>query len=136
MKMLEFESRLDPHKKLMVVLFWTNRKTVRNEGCTPFLLKKITTPDATFVQKGSKLLKLSDEIFDNLEKNIADGKSLSIEIEVGSENIETTLVGNTFTISARSSEIENEVVDKLSGELQKRYPSVCESFGPRVIPQK
>ncbi len=136
MKTLEIESGLDPRKKLMVVLFWTNRKAVRTEGCEPFLLKKIKTPDKSYTPEGTKLLKLSDEILDDLEKNIADGSPLNIEIDIGKEKIEETLEGNTITISTRKdeSEIEEEIVDKLSRELMKKYPAVCESFGPRVTP--
>lgn len=136
MKTLEIESGLDPRKKLMVVLFWTNRKAVRTEGCEPFLLKKIKTPDKSYAPEGTKLLKLSDEILDDLEKNIANGKPLNIEIDIGKEKIEETLEGNTITISTRKdeSEIEEEIVDKLSRELMKKYPAVCESFGPRVTP--
>lgn len=137
MKTLEIESGLDPRKKLMVVLFWTNRKAVRTEGCEPFLLKKITTPDETYTQKGAKLLKLSDEILHDLEKNITEGKPLIIEMNIGEEVIEETLEGNTLTITTKKdkSEIEEEVVDKLSRELIKKYPAVCESFGPRVTPR-
>lgn len=137
MKTLEIESGLDPRKKLMVVLFWTNRKAVRTEGCEPFLLKKITTPEKTYTPKGAKLLKLSDEILHDLEKNITDGKPLIIEMNIGEEVIEETLEGNTLTIITKKdkSEIEDEVVDKLSRELIKKYPAVCESFGPRVTPR-
>ncbi len=61
-------------KKLMVMLFWTNRKAVRTEGCEPFLLKKITTQDNTYTPE-DKTVKLSDEeILNDLEQNIADGK--------------------------------------------------------------
>jgi hypothetical protein len=136
MKTLEIECGLDPRKKLMVVLFWTNRKAVRTEGCEPFLLKKITTPDNTYTPDGTKLLKLSDEIINDLEKNIADGKPLNIEIDIGKEKIQETLEGNTITVSTTKdeSEIEEEIVDKLSRELLKKYPAVCDSFGPRVTP--
>lgn len=138
MKTLEIECALDPRKKLMVMLFWTNRKAVRTEGCEPFLLKKITTPDNTYTPEGTKLLKLSDEIFKDLEKNIADGKPLNIEVDIGEEKIKETLEGNTITVSTMKdeSEIEGEIVDKLSRELLKRYPAVCESFNPRITPQE
>ncbi len=58
MKTLEFESGLDPRKKLMTILFWTNRKSARTEGCAPFNLKKITTPEKTYTAEDKKLLKL------------------------------------------------------------------------------
>lgn len=137
MKTLELESGLDPRKKLMVVLFWTNRKAARTEGCAPFLIKKISTPDKTYTPEGSKLLKLSDEILDDLEKNIADDKPLDIELSIGNEIIEAKLEGNIFTVSTKvSDEIEEEIIEKLTTELKKKYPAVCESFEPRVTPQE
>ena len=135
MKTMEFESGLDPKKKLMVVLFWTNRKAARTEGCAPFKIMKIETPDKTYAPEGKKLLKLSDEILDELEQNIADEKPLYMELNIGNELIDTTLEGNTFTVSTKvSDEIEEEIIEKLQMELQKKYPTICESFTPRVTP--
>ena len=137
MKTLEFESGLDPRKKLMTILFWTNRKAARTEGCAPFTLKKIITPKNTYTAGETKLLKLTDEIMDDLEKNIEDNKPLYFEISMGEEFIEASLEGNIFSVSAqKSGEIEEEIIDKLNIELGKKYPSVCESFEPRVTPNK
>lgn len=135
MKTLEFESGLDPRKKLMIILFWTNRKAARTEGCAPFQVEKIVTPERTYTAEGRKLLKLSDEILDDLENNIEEGNPLYLEMSIGEEFIEASLEGNVFTISAKKSpEIEEEIVQKLNIELGKKYPAVCESFEPRVTP--
>ncbi len=136
MKTLEFESGLEPRKKLMVILFWTNRKAARTEGCAPFYIKKISTPDRTYTPDGNKLLKLNDEILNELEKNIAEDKPLYLELNIGNEFIEASLEGNVFTVSTKlNDEIEDEIIEKLKWELEKKYPSVCESFTPRVTPQ-
>ncbi|MDD1774968.1 MAG: hypothetical protein LUQ24_05520 [Methanobacterium sp.] len=135
MKTMEFESGLEPKKKLMVVLFWTNRKAARTEGCAPFKIMKITTQDKTYTPEGRKLLKLSDEILDELEKEIEADNPLYMELNIGNEIIEATLEGNTFTVSTQvSDEIEEEIIQKLTMELQKKYPNICESFTPRVTP--
>lgn len=137
MKTLEFESGLDPKKKLMVILFWTNRKAARTEGCAPFLLKKITTPEKTYTTSGTKLLKLNNEIMADLEKNIETNQPLIFNLEIGEEVIETSLEGDKFTISTqKSSEIEEEIIEKLNMELGKKYPNICESFTPRVTPHE
>ena len=134
---MEFESGLDPRKKLMLILFWTNRKAARTEGCAPFTLKKIITPDNTYIAGETKLLKLNDEILDDLEKNIEDCKPLYFEMMIGEEFIEVSLEGNSFSVNAqKSGEIEEEIIDKLNIELGKKYPGVCESFEPRVTPNK
>lgn len=137
MKTMEFESGLDPRKKLMVILFWTNRKAARTEGCAPFLLKKITTPEKTYTASDRKLLKLNDEIMADLEKNIENNQPLIFDLEIGEEVMEASLEGNKFTISTqKSSEIEEEIIEKLKMELEKKYPNICESFTPRVTPNE
>lgn len=58
-----------------------------------------------------------------------------MELNIGDEVIETKLEGNTFTVSTTKSDvIEEEIVEKLTTELRKKYPAVCESFEPRVTP--
>ena len=137
MKTLEFKSGLEPKKKLMVILFWTNRKSARTEGCAPFKLLEITTPEKTYQAEGNKPLKLSDEIMDDLAMNIEEENPLYFEISIGNEIIKASLEGNTYTVSTTvSPEIEEEIVEKLNMELQKKYPNICESFTPRVTPLK
>lgn len=135
MKTLEFDCELDPKRKLMITLFWTNRKAARTEGCAPFLIKKIITPENTYTPTGTKLLKLTDEIFNDLYKNIEEDKPLFFEISIGKELIEISLDGNIVTVSTqKSDEIEEEIIDKLNIELSKNRPVVCESFEPRITP--
>lgn len=136
MKTLKFESSLDSRKKLMTILFWTNRKTSRTEGCAPFLLKKIVTNGKTYTPEGKKFLKLSDNILKELIKDIDKSNPVEFEISMGNEFITEKLEGNVFSIStSESNEIEDEIIEKLEFELQKKYPSVCDSFTPRVTPQ-
>ena len=135
MKTLEFDSPLDSRKKLMTVLFWTNRKAARTEGCAPFLLKKISTEGNTYVPDEPKLLKLTDPIIDDIIKSMDENKSVKFEMQMGTEYIKTNIEGNLFSVSTEhSEEIEEEIVDKLDNELNKKFPSLCESFKPRVTP--
>lgn len=137
MKTLEFDSPLDSNKKLMTVLFWTNRKAARTEGCAPFLLKKIKTEDNTYIQEDPKLLKLNNEILDDIIDNLDNDKPVQIEIMMGTEHINAEIAGNSFTVSTEhSEEIEEEIIEKLDLELNKKYPSICDSFKPRVTPSK
>jgi hypothetical protein len=137
MKTLEFDSPLDSRKKLMTVLFWTNRKAARTEGCAPFLLKKISTEENTYVPEEPKLLKLTDPIIDDIIKTIDENKPVTVEMQMGTEYITTNIEGNQFSVNTEhSEEIEEEIVDKLDNELNKKFPSICESFKPRVTPNK
>lgn len=137
MKTLEFNSPLDSNKKLMTILFWTNRKAARTEGCAPFLLKKIKTEKNTYTQEDPKLLKLNNEMLDDILENIDNKKPVQFEIMMGTECINAEISGDTFTVNTEhSEEIEEEIIEKLDLELNKKYPSICDSFKPRVTPNK
>jgi hypothetical protein len=137
MKTLEFDSTMDSRKKLMTILFWTNRKAARTEGCAPFLLKKIVTEENTYTPEDPKTLKLTDSIIDDIVESIDQDKPVKFEILMGTEYINAEIDGNIFTINTEhSEEIEEEIVEKLDTELNKKFPSICESFKPRVTPNK
>jgi len=137
MKTLEFKSPLDSRKKLMTVLFWTNRKTARTEGCAPFLIKKIETEENTYTPEDPKLLKLTDAILDDIIESIDEKKPVKFEILMGTENITAEIGDNIFSVNTEhSEEIEDEIIEKLDYELNKKFPSICESFKPRVTPNK
>ena len=133
MKTLEFESNMDSRKKLMTVLFWTNRKAARTEGCAPFLIKKIATKENTYKPEEPKLLKLTDPIIDDIIKTMDENKPVEFEMQMGTEYMTANIDGNQFSINTdHSEEIEEEIVEKLDKELNKKFPSICESFKPRV----
>ena len=83
MKTLEFDSTMDSRKKLMTILFWTNRKAARTEGCAPFLLKKIVTEENTYTPEEPKTLKLTDAIIDDIVQSIDQDKPVKFEILMG-----------------------------------------------------
>ncbi|HEX7469017.1 MAG TPA: hypothetical protein VF324_10625 [Methanobacterium sp.] len=137
MKTLEFDSQMDSRKKLMTILFWTNRKAARTEGCAPFLLKKIVTEENTYTPEDPKTLKLTDDIINDIVQSIDQDKPVKFEILMGTEYINAEIDGNIFTVNTEhSEEIEEEIVEKLDTELNKKFPSICESFKPRVTPNK
>ena len=137
MKTLEFDSSMDSRKKLMTILFWTNRKAARTEGCAPFLLKKIVTEKNTYTPEDPKTLKLTDAIIDDIVQSIDQDKPIKFEILMGTEYISAEIDGNIFTVNTEhSEEIEEEIIEKLDTELNKKFPSICESFKPRVTPNK
>ncbi len=137
MKTLKFDSPMDSRKKLMTILFWTNRKTARTEGCAPFLLKKIVTEENTYTPEDPKLLKLTDAIIDDIISTMEEKKPVKFEILMGTEYINVEVDDNVFSVSTKhSEEIEDEIIEKLDYELNKKFPSICESFKPRVTPNK
>lgn len=137
MKSIEFESGMDNEKKVMVAIFWTNRKAARTEGCAPFHIKKIETEGKSYTPDGGKVLKITDEIMDDMVQTLDAGKSIPMEFNIGEEYINVTLSTDSFLVSAeKSPEIEEEIIEKLEIEFAKKFPNICDSFKPRVTPQK
>ncbi|BDZ71841.1 hypothetical protein [Methanobacterium petrolearium] len=137
MKSLEFESGMENEKKVMVAIFWTNRKAARTEGCAPFRIKKIETSNDIYTPDGNKLLKLSDEIMEDMVQTLDAGKSIPMEFGIGEEKLNIILGADSFSVSAeKSPEIEEEIIEKLEMEFPKKFPSLCDSFKPRVVPKK
>jgi hypothetical protein len=137
MKKIEFESGLDNKKKVMVVMFWVNRKAARTEGCAPFLIKKITTSQDEYTPQGTSLLKVDDELMDEMVADLDAGEIIKFEFNVGEEYINSSLSPDSFCVEVtKSPEIEEEIVEKLEMELKKKFPSLCDSFSPRVTPHK
>ncbi|MBW4257854.1 MAG: hypothetical protein KO318_06990 [Methanobacterium sp.] len=136
MEELEFESGLDNEKKVMITLFWTNRKAARTEGCAPFRIKKIETPNEIYTPQGTKLLKISDEIMADMVQTLNAGKTIPMEFNIGEENLNVSLSADSLSVTAQKSpEIEEEIIEKLEMELTKKFPNLCDSFTPRITPQ-
>ena len=133
MQEVEFESGLDNEKKVMVTIFWTNRKAARTEGCAPFRIKKIETQNETYTPQGTKLLKISGEIMADMVETLDAGKAIPMEFNIGEEILNISLSADSFSVSAQKSpEIEEEITEKLEIELSKKFPNLCDSFTPRV----
>ena len=133
MQEVEFESGLDNEKKVMVTIFWTNRKAARTEGCAPFRIKKIETQNETYTPQGTKLLKISGEIMADMVETLDAGKAIPMEFNIGEEILNISLSADSFSVSAQKSpEIEEEIIEKLEIELSKKFPNLCDSFTPRV----
>jgi len=133
MKSMEITGNMDTKKKLLTALFWTNRKGARTEGCAPFLIKKINTEDNVYEAQSGKFLKLNDEILDDVLGNMEDNKNVDFLLSLGEETFNASISNNAFSVSAeKSEELEDEIIEKLEMEMQRKYPNVCESFFPRV----
>lgn len=133
MKSLEITGNMDSRRKLLMSLFWTNRKGVRTEGCAPFLIEKITTDDNTYVAEEKKFLKLSENILNEVLDKIENNKLVKFQIKLGKEDIILTFKGNVFSVeTTKSKDLENEIIEKLKDEEKRKYPNICFSFPPRV----
>ena len=132
-KSIKIDKDMDFEQKLLLCLYWTNRKAIRTEGCAPFLIKKIVTSDATHAPEPGKFLRLSNDILKNIEKNMEVGKTVEFKIKIGDENFDISFQNNVFSVSTkRNKEIEEEIVEKLKEEIEREKPNICSSFPQRV----
>jgi hypothetical protein len=133
MKSLEITGNMDSRRKLLMSLFWTNRKGARTEGCAPFLIEKITTDDNTYTGEDGKFLKLSGDILDEVLDTIENNKSVEFQINLGEENINASFKGNVFSVeTTKTKDLEDEIIEKLKDEEKRKYPNICFSFPPRI----
>lgn len=133
MKSVEITGSMDSKRKLLMSLFWTNRKGVRTEGCAPFLIEKIKTETNTYKAEGGKFVRLSDDILNDILENIDDKKPVEFDIKLGEEDIKASFENDVFSVSTtKSEELEDEIIEKLEEEAKRKYPNICFSFPPRV----
>ncbi len=137
MQSMAIESDMESKQKMILGLFWTTRKTIRTEGCAPIRIKKITTSTSEFEPEGRKLLKLSDEIMDDILENMEKGNKVKFDLSMGGEKLEAVISDDFFSINAtKTPDLEDDIISKMEHEMQRKTPDFCKTFIPRVFPQK
>ncbi|MCW3129102.1 MAG: hypothetical protein N2V75_03240 [Methanophagales archaeon] len=133
MKSIKVDTDMGVKQKLLWCFFWTNRKAIRTEGCAPFLIKEIITSGVIYSPEPGKILKLSNDIFKSIEKDMKAGKIVRFKIEIGNENFDISFQKNVFSVSTkRNKEIEEEIVESLNDDLERGKPKICSAFPQRV----
>lgn len=133
MKSVEITGNMDSKRKLLMSLFWTNRKGVRTEGCAPFLIEKIKTEKNTYTPEKGKFLKLSEDILEDILEDMDDKKEVKFDIKLGEENIKASFKDDIFTVdTTKTKDLEDEIIEKIEQERKRKYPNICFSFPPRV----
>lgn len=133
MKSVEIDADMDSKKKLLMGLFWTNRKAASTEGCAPFMIQKIKTKSTTYMANETQCLKLDDELLEKVLMKIDDFQEVEFHINLGEEDIKMTIHQDIFSVStAKTKELEDEIIRKLEREAKKRYPHICIKFPRRV----
>ena len=132
MNTVEITGNITPKKKVIMSLYWINRKAATTGGCEQFLIIKIVTTTNTYIPKENKFLKLSSNVLEDVLYNIESHNEVKFEIKIGKENIKLSICKNIFSISAVKKELEMEIAEKLKSEGKKMYPSICSKFPRRI----
>lgn len=119
-------------KKIIMSLYWINRKAVTTEVCEQFLIKKIVTGTNKYIPTDNKFLKLSSNVLDDILYNLESQNEVEFEIKFGKEHIKLSICKNIFSIITTNKELEMEIAEKLESEGRKMYPSICSKFPSRV----
>ena len=128
----EITGNIAPKRKIIMSLYWINRKCANVGGCDQFLIKKIVTENETYRSTEDKFLKLSPNVLNDVLHSMESQKKVEFEIKLGTENIKLSIYKNVFSISAISKDLEREIGEKLESEGRKMYPSICSKFPSRI----
>ena len=132
MSTAEITGNIHPKRKIIMGLYWINKKAASTEGCEQFLIEKIITGTNTHVSGENRFLKLSDNVLDDVLYNMECQMEVKFEIKFGRENIGLSICKNVFSISTAKKELEIEIAEKLESEGKKMYPGICSKFPQRV----
>lgn len=133
MKSVEFNSSIDSKRKVLMSLYWVNKKVAVVEGCAPFYIEKITTESTIYLSTDDSSIKMSQVLLKDILKNIEANKKVKFKINMGEECIDTFIHKNVFSVSTtKNKDLEMDIVEKLRLESEKKYPSVCSKFKTRV----
>jgi hypothetical protein len=79
------------------------------------------------------LLKLSNRLFSDIQKDLEDFEHLEVEIHLGEEILNANFRNENFSIStSNNKELETEITDKINEQFKKKYPRTCPQFLRRV----
>ena len=132
MSTVEISGNISPKRKIIMGLYWINKKAASTEGCEPFLIEKIITGTNTHVSKKNKFLKLSPNVLDDILYNVECQNEVEFKIKFGKEDIRLSISKNAFFISSIKKELEIEIAEKLELEGKKMFPGICSKFPHRV----
>jgi hypothetical protein len=133
MRSLEINGNLDSKRKLVMTLYWINRKTATIEGCAPFIIQRIKTERTTHVAEDGKFLKFSEGVLGDVLTDMDELKMVEFDINFGNEDIKASIHEDILSVSlSRTKELEDEIVEKLKYESERKYPHICSKFYRRL----
>ena len=79
------------------------------------------------------MLKLSNRLFSDIQKDLEDFEHLEVEMHLGEEILNASFRNENFSIStSNNKELETEITDKINEQFKKKYPRTCPQFLRRV----
>ena len=133
MNSVELNGKINSERKLLMILYWINKKTAIHGGCDNFIITQICTKNTSFLPKNNGSIKLSNILIKNLLNCIDSNETVKFQIRMGNNNIKTSFQKNIFLISTGSSwELEAEIIDKVERESKKKFPNICSKFYKRM----
>jgi hypothetical protein len=133
MNSVELKGKIDSERKILMILYWINKKTAINSGCDTFIISQINTKHTSYLSQTNESIKLSNILIRNLIKCVKIGEIVEFQIRIGNNDIKTSFQKNIFLISTgNSKELEAEIIEKIKIESQKKFPNICSKFYKRM----
>jgi hypothetical protein len=133
MNSVELKGKIDSERKILMILYWINKKTAINSGCDTFIISQINTKHTSYLPQTNESIKLSNILIRNLIKCIKMGEIVEFQIRIGNNDIKTSFQKNIFLISTgNSNELETEIIEKIKIESKKKFPNICSKFYKRM----
>lgn len=133
MNSVKLTGKIDSERKILMILYWINKKTAINSGCDTFTISQINTKHTSYLPQTNKSIKLSNILIRNLIKCIKMGEIIEFQIRIGNNDIKTSFQKNIFLISTENSKVlETEIIEKIKIESQKKFPNICSKFYKRM----
>jgi len=65
-----------------------------------------------------------------------NGEIVLFELSMGEETLKVYMDDKSFTVVAKKTkDLEKEVTNKISEEMERKRPDFCQTFIPKVIPK-
>lgn len=130
---VELNWKIDTERRLLMILYWINKKAAMNGGCDNFIITQINTDNTSYLPGSNESIKLSNILIKNLLNCIKMDEIVEFKIRIGDNDIKISLQKNIFLISTSTSrDLESEIIDKVMKESQKKFPNICSKFYRRM----
>lgn len=103
MNSIKLNWKVDSERKLLMILYWINKKTAMNSGCDNFIITQINTENTTYLPASNESIKLSNILIKNLLNSIKNEEIVKFKIRIGDNDIKTCFQKNIFLISTSTS---------------------------------
>ena len=93
----------------------------------------MTYHNESHVAEDGKFLKFSEGVLGDVLTDMDELKMVEFDINFGNEDIKASIHEDILSVSlSRTKELEDEIIEKLKYESERKYPHICSKFYRRL----